>query len=283
METARVAEPISGDKLYQRRARLALPLLVRQAQASQPILYSELASELGMPNPRNLNYVLGSIGRALKALSKQWRRDIPPIQCLVINKHTGLPGEGIGWFITDKEDFRRLPRSQQRRLVEAQLLKVFAFDSWPRVVEALGLKPVRPDFGHVLGTAAAFRAGGESEAHRNLKALVSRDPSIVDVPLGVVGEQEFALPSGDSIDVLFRHGDEWVSVEVKPATSPQADLVRGLFQCIKYQAVLEALQVSQGLPRSARAVLALGGDLPKSLVALKNLLGIAVVDRVART
>src|SRR4029453_13966099 len=105
METAKIAEPISGNKLYQQRARAALPILVRQAQVGTPILYSELASELGMPNPRNLTYALGSFGQAVKRLAKEWGKEIPLIQCLVINKNTGLPGEGLGWFITDKEDF----------------------------------------------------------------------------------------------------------------------------------------------------------------------------------
>ena len=117
MEPAKIAEPISGDKLYQQRARAALPILVRQAQAGTPIFYSELALELGMPNPRNLNYVLGSIGQTLKALSAGGGTEVPPIQCLVINKNTGLPGEGIGWFITDKEDFRKLPKKQQDKML----------------------------------------------------------------------------------------------------------------------------------------------------------------------
>jgi len=63
METAKIAGPISGKRLYQERARAALPLLVRQGHAESPIYYSELAVELGMPNPRNLNFVLGSIGQ----------------------------------------------------------------------------------------------------------------------------------------------------------------------------------------------------------------------------
>ena len=41
-----------GGALYQRRAFSALPLLVRQAEAGQTIHYEQLASELGMPNPR---------------------------------------------------------------------------------------------------------------------------------------------------------------------------------------------------------------------------------------
>ena len=46
MSTAIISEPISGTKAYQVRAREALPLLVRQAEAGAPIFYSDLAEEL---------------------------------------------------------------------------------------------------------------------------------------------------------------------------------------------------------------------------------------------
>ena len=61
METAKIAEPLIGDKPYQQQARKALPILVRQASVRKSIFYSDLADELKMPNARNLNYVLGSI------------------------------------------------------------------------------------------------------------------------------------------------------------------------------------------------------------------------------
>lgn len=64
-ETAAISKNIQGDKLYQQRAREALPLLVRQASACETIYYQELADEMGMPNPRNLNYVLGSRSNTL--------------------------------------------------------------------------------------------------------------------------------------------------------------------------------------------------------------------------
>ena len=140
MSTATISEPISGDKAYQVRARAALPLLVRQAQAGAPVFYSDLAEELGMPNPRNLNYVLGSIGQSLERLSKAWKAKVPPIQCLVVNKSTGLPGEGIGWFLVKKEDFAALPLRQKRAIVEAELQHVFSYPRWEEVLKALALK-----------------------------------------------------------------------------------------------------------------------------------------------
>ena len=57
MGTAQIAGLISGEKLYQIRARKALPLLVRQARSEQTIFYSDLAAELKIPNPRNLGLI----------------------------------------------------------------------------------------------------------------------------------------------------------------------------------------------------------------------------------
>lgn len=82
-----------------------MPILVRQASVSQKIYDSDLALELDMPNPRNLNYVLGEIGNSLLELSKTWNEKVPPIQCIVIKKNTELPGEGINWFGVGKTEY----------------------------------------------------------------------------------------------------------------------------------------------------------------------------------
>ncbi len=280
-ETTNIAEHLSGDKLYQERAREALPLLVRQAQAQSKILYSELALELGMPNPRNLNYVLGYIGQALESLSSGWEEEIPPLQCLVVNKQTGLPGEGIGWFVVKKEDFRKLPRKQQRETLQIELQKVFVYQKWLAVLEAFGLSAKPVEYADLLRRAAESRGGGESEQHRRLKEYVAKHPRDLELPAAAgVGEIEFSLPSGDSLDVLFRVGEDWSAVEVKSAISDTSDIVRGLFQCVKYRAVIEGYQATRNLPQSVRTVLVLEGAFPAELTEMKHMLGIEVVDHV---
>jgi hypothetical protein len=280
-KTAVVAEPFPGDKPYQQQAEKALPILVRQALANKSIFYSELAAELGMYH-RNLNYVLGSIGQTLKKLSEEWSEEIPPIQCLVINKRKKLPGEGVGWFITGKEDFRKLPLKQRRWRVELELQKVFAYNKkWERVLQRFGIKPATPSYKEILSKASRFRAGGESKHHRKLKHFIARHPEIVKLPAGVgTGQTEYHLPSGDSLDVLFAHRGKWVGVEVKSKISPVEDVYRGIFQCVKYKAVIEACQVSQEIPPNARAVLILESEFPKSLLPLKHMLDVEVIDNV---
>ena len=105
-EKTAIKDVLNGDMLYQKRARKALPILVRQAKAEQPIIYSDLAQELNMPNPRNLDYVLGAIGNALIGLGKERGEKIPPIQSLVINKGSLMPGEGFEGFLPDKGNLR---------------------------------------------------------------------------------------------------------------------------------------------------------------------------------
>jgi hypothetical protein len=62
-------------------------------------------------------------------------------------------------------------------------------------------------------------------------------------------------------------------VEVKGKNSPIADLVRGIFQCIKYKVILasqlryEALEGRVHLKRIVpRVILACGGSLPSNLL-----------------
>jgi hypothetical protein len=254
-------------------------MLVRQAEAGGPIFYSDLAQELSMPNPRNLNYVLGSIGSTLKKLSKAWDESIPPIQCLVVNKQTGLPGKGIWWFLVKEQEFAALNRRRQRAIVKAELQKVFAYRRWRDVLKALSLAPVKADFRAELKQAAAQRGGRESEEHLHLKKYVARNPSAIGLAAGTPhGDVEYGLPSGDTIDVLFRDRKDWVAVEIKSRISDDADVLRGLFQCVKYRALVEAVQVASELPQNARALLVLEGKIPAGLVALRNLLGIEVVE-----
>lgn len=235
-----------------------------------------------MENARNLNFVLGSVGQTLQSLSAEWKEEIPAIQCLVINKNTGLPGIGVGGFISET-NFRKLTRAQQRRIVNAVLERVFAYHRWPEVLAALNLQPVLGEYTELATRAATFRAGGESEAHRQLKEYVAKNPAVVGLSGNLVGEIEYPLPSGDTVDVLFRDRHDWVAVEVKSRISPEADIARGVFQCVKYRAVIEALQTVGDLPQSARAILVLEAGLPTSLVRLKNELGVEVVERVRPT
>lgn len=277
METAEVSESFWGEKLYQQRAREALPLLVRQALVGEKIFYSQLADELGMPNARNLNYVLGCIGSTLIEIGNENDIDVPPIQCLVVNKTTELPGEGVGWFISDS-DFRKLNKKQKKVVVDSQLAKIYAFTNWIDILKLLGLKS--PKFPS-LPTQKSRKGGGEGNAHKALKEYIAANPVVIGLSESWPGgETEFDLPSGDSVDVMFSWRKQMVAVEVKSKISDVADITRGLFQCVKYQAVTEAMLGVQGMPQNVRAILVTESEFPSELKTIKHMLAVEVIDEV---
>lgn len=283
-QTAKVAHSdiLKGNKLYQNRARLALPYLVRQAKAGQTIYYSDLAEEIGISNPRNLNYVLGAIGNALAELGKRTNIEIPPLQFVVVNKRQELPGEGIGWFISST-DFSKLNKSQKQKVITTQLTKIYTFLLWDWVLKQFDLKPIITNLNYELQESKEGYGSGESEQHKRFKIFISKNPTVLGLKSVLSnGVLEYALPSADKIDILFIDKNLKIGVEVKSNISSTSDILRGLFQCVKYKHLIEAEQiVNDELPNS-RVILALEGIFPAKLNIVKNVLGIEVHDKITR-
>ena len=279
-ETPAIAKDIFGDALYQRRARVALPILIRQAEAHQRINYEDLAEEISM-RPRNLNYVLGSVGTTLIDLGRKWGEAIPEIQCLVVNKATGLPGRGVDSFLVSPGSTSKLNRKQKEALVNVVLGNVFAYPKWRRVLNTFKLAPVESRARSLVQAAREGHGSGESQEHRWLKNYIAANPASVGLFKGFAqGETEFPLPSGDCVDVVFRNDRTWIAVEVKSIISNDADIARGLFQCVKYRAVIDAWRASEGESIECRAILALGKRLPEVLIPLRNVLRVEVVENI---
>jgi hypothetical protein len=276
------ASVLTGNGLYIKRARDAFPILVRQALAREKIAYSDLADEMGMPNPRNLNYVLGAIGKAIKELSAEWGQEIPPLQCVVVNKNTGLPGEGVAWFISDLKDFKQRTPEERKQILGIELVKVFNYQKWEKVLAAFGLKPVigNPEVDSLIAKAGSGGGVGEREDHRKLKNYIADNPTVIGLSGFGKGDTEHCFPSADRIDVVFRKHDRWVGVEVKGPSSPEEDLVRGLFQTVKYAALREAELKAKSQKGKTDVILVLSRKLPAKLKELKNLLGVTVVDGI---
>ena len=285
MPTADVAEPISGDKLYQRRAREALPILVRQAEAKQRIYYSDLAAELGMRGARNLNYVLGSIGRTIININKRHKKQIPPLQCLVLNKVTNLPGEGIEGFLKEWGDFNSFSRAQKKNIIGFLHAKIYAYPNWGELLTLLGLERFNANMSDLIEESlrdpAEGQNRGESELHRRMKHFISQNPSAIGLDTPERSDIEKLIASGDRLDVYFQSRKKRIAVEVKTSLSNEADIIRGLFQCVKYTAVLKGMAAVDGhTDADVRALLVLQSELPAKLIALRNLLGVEVIDGV---
>ena len=82
------------------------------------------------------------------------------------------------------------------------------------------------------------------------------------------------ITSADKIDVMFNNGDELVGVEVKSINSGENDLARGIYQCVKYSALIEAVQMVNQKKLKSRTILVIEGELPPDIIELKNILGV---------
>ena len=270
---------LTGDQLFQQRARQVLPILVRQADAKRPVFYSDLAQEVGMPNTRNLNYPLGEIGRAMEVLTGHFGHVVPQIHSLVISKTTGLPGHGFDGFLAER-GYDDLGATEKRRFLDVYWSDIYAYPRWGDVLTACDLQRVETGADRFLEKASR-RRGGEGPEHARLKEAIRHDSTLVGLSGQLaIGSPEYKLPSGDSIDVLFTSPAHWFIVEVKPAQADETDIARGLFQCVKYKAAATALMAYEQRPVAIDVRLALGGSLPAGLVALRNSLGVHVVEDV---
>lgn len=268
----------NNEKLYIQRAKVAFPILVRQARAEKPIYYSDLAREIGMPNPRNLNFVLGAVGNLIRQLRELSKTKIPFINFLVINKSEEMPGSGIEDFIEYKY-YKSLDKNQKKKVVKNILSDIYLFKEWYWVLSELNLNPCATNFDQILKEPKSFYGkGGESQEHKNFKNYIANNPTIFGLPSKIIGITEYELPSMDLIDVVFENGDEIIGVEVKSFISNSADIQRGLFQCVKYNALLEAEQIVNDQISNCRVVLAVENKLPKKLIGIKNQLGIEVYE-----
>ena len=176
--TAEIARGIDRNgALYQRRASEILPLLVRQAHAGQTIYYGDLADEVGMPNERNLNFVLGAVGTSLAQLSKQWRDEIPPLQAVVVNRATGIPGVGFVQSLVDPHLLDGVSKRTRKQVIDGMLAAVYTYPHWPRVLAHFGHTSAPTDDALVRRAAAHRGSPGESAAHKALKTLVATPPN----------------------------------------------------------------------------------------------------------
>lgn len=267
--------------LYQRRALQVLPVLVRQAAARETIFYGELAREVGISNARTLNWVLGAVGTSLNALGREWRQPIPRIQALVVNRHDKLPGAGFMDAFVEPAVLKHPNRQLRRRVVQTMLDEVFSYSRWNDVLAHFDMAPVPSIPIRLLDAASNFSERGESEAHRALKEYIAAHPKTVGLslkPLRTV--TEYRLPSGDAVDVLFQTRRFWLAVEVKSRISAEDDLVRGVFQCVKYEAVLDAVLRTQAVVTDVAVVLAVEASLTDHTRRLATTLGVDVREQV---
>lgn len=258
-----------------------IPVLIRWAQASwdKPHYYSDLSQAVGYRSNR-LGYILGEIKDIMDEVSKKYGKDIPPLNALAQLKETNLPADGFDYVIPDYSTLSTASKEGEVRKLNEKAHQY----NWDWVLDALGLEPAKifseEGIKKLKDESFVGYGKGEGPEHKAIKDYVFENPQSVGIKRKVAyRKKEQKLRSGDQIDVYFefRNGDR-LAVEVKPSTSPDEDITRGILQCVKYKAVMDALRSVEYGNYESSTLLVIGGKMSVSNKALANDLGIKFID-----
>jgi hypothetical protein len=293
-----IGRSISWDKYLSKNARwsrhtapmvlsILLDLLKRKAG---PISYDDLANELllryGEPvqySKQKYGWPLGGAADSAIDIGLQHGMEIPPLSLIVINRSTGLPGKGADQFVRRLKG-KKLPiRSPKRRaILDEETARVWGYGTkrWTELERLLGLDPLpapandKADLG--LPPKHGNCGAGEGPLHKALKIWVSRNPQkFREFGHFDRGENEATLISGDSVDAMLYGANTRLGVEVKASNASDDELIRGIFQCVKYQATFQAEAAAYpGIYLPGRCILVSTRKLPRRVRATADLLGV---------
>jgi hypothetical protein len=283
-------DSLQGSTWSARTARRVLPLLVTRAKQGAPITYGELDRQMVRHGGHHVfaakyGYPAGAIGDALVETSRTWGTTIPPLNALIVNARTHVPGAGCDWYLREfLRVRRRLSHRDRRDLARATHEKIFNFRRWDDVLREYGMSPTVNGRAHgrrrhvLPPRRSGWSNEGESDAHKRLADFIAKNPDVLGLRRGLPrGLREFPLASADRPDVLFRCKSEVIAVEVKSDISNEADLQRGIYQCVKYRALVRAEQQAIGQIPNGWAVLATARPLPELLCRLAVLFDVPYV------
>ena len=203
---------------------------------------------------------------------------VPPLNALLINEKMQLPNSGFCRDLAIWHDGSRKREKEYKKyasegsnrwktMCRQAMSAVYAYPEWEKVFKSVWGKDYRePNDPKLIleipqePDGLNFPGGGEGEGHRRLREWVMTHPETVDEQYaGRPTATEVMLKSGDRVDVVIYLPDKAVAVEVKSCVSNDADLERGVYQCIKYKVIMDAMDMN------AEAVLVTEGGLPRRL------------------
>jgi hypothetical protein len=250
-------------------AALGLPILLEAALKHETISYTELANVLKVRFQQPVKFrkqlygqPLGKIGYALQELGRRWRTEIPPLTALVVRQDTQQPGYGAEYFV--EQYLSRISSSAERVQADPSFVfdQIYNFSEWRRIADHFQVRlltsarksRVRPPI--QLPKIVSSPYGIESSAHIELKTWAANNPRFFAL-FGDFkrGKNEQVIQSGDRLDVLFANEETCLAIEVKASNANIDEVTRGVFQCVKYRAVLQATQFAEGRVPNGQAAL----------------------------
>ena len=264
---------------YKEWALKTIPVLIRWAQAAWdvPHYYSDLAKAVGYGSNRMGGNVLGRVQDIIDELQEKKKKEIPTLNALVQNIDDGIPSHGFDYVI---KDYNKLSKNSKKGEVQKLNEKAHQYE-WDWVLKELKLEPAHIVDPHKFETLrmVQYGSGGEGEEHKAIKDFIINNPDSIGINKKKVKkiESERNLLSGDKLDVYFETKKIHYAIEVKPSTSPDADIRRGIFQCIKYKAVMDAERVVYGNYEN-KAILVVAGTLSPENKQIANDLNVKYIE-----
>ena len=182
----------------------------------------------------------------------------PLLNVLLVQQGDRMPGKGAGSFMAKRFNEPKLGQDGARKkypnlwksTFNRAADEVYAFQDWEAVFEGAYGTQFNPDSKAVArrkGTDGTEKDGlrrgrhGEGDNHKALRLWVWVNPHQIAPRFGSVRtETEVVLRSADRVDVVYYAPKQTLAVEVKSRDSDDSDIERGIYQCVKYQAVLRA-------------------------------------------
>lgn len=269
--------------------QFAMAMLLRCLSAGEPFITygaigDELEYQLNLKTifPTQIGHVAGSLMNRILEIDPN-----APLINVLITRPDGIPSVGVGGYLAERYNNKRykkwneIENSKRLEVVERERAKVFRYGKWKQLnSELFGARAISkirmPTGSEVDGRSEDGKNYGgpaESDEHKKLKQWVADNAEQIGLKKSFgIGKPESSLLSGDTIDVLFSDGNDYVAVEVKSCRSNDEDLRRGIYQCVKYRAVKEAEHAPNKV--NVRALLVVERKLNAELMSRARLLGV---------
>lgn len=262
-----------------KNVRLMIPVMVHWAKTGHnEHTYGDLAHAIGKSKFSGIGHALYFVQQVLDNLSTKSSREIPTLNSLCKNAKTMLPSEGFEFVSPQYND---LDENGKRVFVKGLDSNAMNFPHWDWVLKELELKEAVPFTEEQLEAIKNPRCiyGGEGEEHKILKEYICQHPESINYKDVDFAEIEHILPSGDRLDVYFELSDgTHVAIEVKPSISPDQDIARGVFQCVKYYAVMDALRNIECKDYEIKVLLVTAGNFSSQNKELAEELDVEYVE-----